>query len=1360
MKPVPYVIILAILLAIAPTLAPVSAAPITGNQLTSDLELTKGGGWYESVNGILSWFLDAVYGSGASDYMYDTGTSRIYRYVGTQYIGGYFAWDPGLDWGTDAYITTYSYAFNSYWSIITIFFDGYSRQGETFDMVTDITVANTTGLFPGVDTMLYATAIGFDNESWTNNTPIFHSGIYMFDITDNDILNVPDSFGDGYFDISLDVARAMFGGDENVSGIALTTVAWNGTNPLAAGFFVYNYSGYIMEWPIVFKFGVNVTAGYEAANFDMPVLYTGYSEAWRPVRSFVYNGSLWLVGYHYVKLVNETVNPAYYLLTHYFIAEVNMSDLSFTHYYLIPATTGTSFVSALMLFPYTNIFYLAGENDPRFWDNMGVYFDEDTATLYIAGYGADASGNYTARIVAFNLTSGAAIWGVNIGNSSSTSINFATGIDLTYDSWGNEYLVATGSIDYEKTGNFTGLNVFYAVLDKATGDLEYLMMVGGNATDIAADLAHITANITYYDAGTDSYVSKYVIRPFYTALVSNSETFYIRNVTADYEAGTLSPASLSSNRPVHKARLDLKIRHVPGAVKHEKKLVSTPTVTPLQYLVMYGALLQPGLPPATDITVSYEPADGFYLWRSSTEYVLLNISAVLTENWTGEPLSGVEVALALYNYTLHEYVIVDTQVTNSTGGVFFQYNATEPGWYNFEVIFFGTVFHYRAFEFFTIQLAQYWINISIVDYPSWVYTLYDDYLDSVNITVKLELVNMTSGTPVVTPLANQSVILDMYIDPFVQAIIFNDFGATLPLGWLYDNGIYLTPHIVRTNSSGYATFALNRSNSVAGYLLYWYSHDYNFRIVYPGNSTLKYPENITDSFTISSNLTPTRITLLTPSPVPSSVEVGTELNFTVKIEYSHDGFTTTHPVPGAYMRLYIFMEKLDGTETTFYVENLSDADGYASFVFSAPAAGNATIWIEFNALVSDSWWITNIGSDPMYRYLFEDYTLGNYTIEVTPIAVNVTAIQAPPTSASVIDILDERFVISVVKNDTGDPVQYAVIWFYVNGELAAGIYTDENGLVNVTVYDLLYLSNSTRWGGLFLASNIINASKLPEEGTLNITWVFNGTKYIPSVPPTLDYYGFTAVTGGGSHEYLITLTKADVTLEFYNVPALFNVTQAYTIGVRALAEGYLLADLPVTVDIAGTPVSVTTGAAGTATTPSFRFDTPGNKTITASFAGSTSLNTASTSIEVPAKWWTKTDILEDLTKVVSYNDTHVTITLYARVTGHNFTSGTDVPLAGVPVDFYYIGSLVYLGSNTTGSDGITSFTGTVPRGGEVKGFRANAGETDTTQSSGDEISILSLPGDVLTRLAPAPEPPVLPLLLLLAALLIALRKRK
>ncbi len=1359
MKPVSYVIILAIILAILPTLGPAaSAAPITPTQTTTDLELTKGGGWTEYVDGILYWFVDNVYWNGASNYIYDTGTSRIYRYVGTQYIGGYFAWHPYLSLGgaggaTDAYIAAYSYGFESYTSILTIFFDGYSVDNLTYDMVTDITVANTTGVVTGVDTMLYATAIGFDNESWNISVPIFHSGIYEIDVSDNDFFSFA-GLGPGYYDIDLATARAIFGGDTNVYGIALTTVAWNGTYPFAAGFFVYNYSGYIMEWPIVFRFDANVSNGFNAANYDLiTTAYFStyhYPEAWRPVRSFIYNGSLWIVGYHYIKTTNETIDPFNYRLIHYFVAKINLSTLSFDAYYLIPAASGSYVVPALMMFPYTHVFALAGANDPAFWDNMGIYFDDRDATLYIAAYGADANGDYAARIIAYNLTGGTTKWSLNIGNTSTTTyiVDFATGIDLTHDTWGNEYLVATGSLTYAKTDNFTGLNAFYAVIDKS-GNVEYIMMVGGNATDIAADLAHITANISY--GGTP----KYVIRPFYTALVSNSEVFYICNVTEDYPT-VLGPASTVSTSVSH-VKADLKIYSVPGAVKPEIKPIDTPILTPLQYTYMHGALLQPGLPPATDIEVTYEPADGFYLWKSTTKYVLINITAVLTENWTGAPLSGVEVTLALYNRTINDYVIIDTQTTNSTGGVFFQYNATEPGWYTFEVIFFGTVFHYRAFEFFTIQLAQYWVNITLVDYPQWVYTLYDDYLDYVNITVKLELVNMTSGSPVVTPLANQTVILDIYIDPFVQAIMSSDFGYTPPLGWLYDNGVYFTSHVATTNDTGYAVISLNMTHTVAGYLLYWYSHNYTFRIVYPGNETLRYPENMTDPFIIESRLTPTQIQLVSPSPVPTEVEVGEELNFTILLVYSHDGFTTTHPLPGAYVRMYLYMEYLDGSNETFYIEGLTGANGNISYVFNAPAAGNMTVWFEFSALLNDVWYINNIGTDPMYRYLFDDSFLGNYTLNVTPIKVNVTVVQTPPSTASVIDILDERFVIRVVRSDTGEPVEYAVIWFYVGDTIVYG-YTNANGYVNVTVYDILYTANISRWGGLFLGGGVINASKLPEAGILNITWVFNGTKLIPSVPPTFDYYAFQAVTGGGVHETLMNLKKANVTLEFFNVPPLFNVTQTYTIGVRAYAEGYLLADLPVTVTLDGTPVSVTTGATGEATV-TFRFDTPGNKTIEASFGGSGSLNANSTSIEVPAKWWITVDLLENLFTATPINDTHALITMYAKVTGHNFTDNSEVPLAGVPVTFYYIASIHILGTNTTGSDGVATFTGTVPREG-VQGFGAQVGETATTQSGSDEIGVLSLPGDVLQVITPAPEPPVLPLLLLLAALLLALRKRK
>ena len=1289
-KLTPLILLLVITLSLITPISPAIAGNIGGNltpkQVTNDLNLTKAGGWYREF-------------PFNTQYIDEWGFDAIYRYPVSQFMGGYFTWDSAITdpygigdntwYASDGFLTIYSYGFDAYTSLVEVFFDNYSIAPApydfTFDVVTDIVTAPYNETYDAA----YWVAMGYDYgaELVTGGIPVFYSGVYAA-LTDGDFL-VGD-VGPGYFDFDLPTARALFGGDNNVTGIALTTLTVADGLAYTGGFYVYNdTANNATDMPPIIVVFNATDLSLVSANIYPSAMWI--NSTFLPSRMIYYNGSIYMIGYR------EEYYAGYgKLLDYILIYQINAtpSNLTIEHLYAIPAFTGGYIGSLPKFIPFLNEYPIS------FFQKLDAVLDNETGILYIAATGFDQNGDVSAYIVAFNITSGSIVWRNLIG--ADNSVDFAGGIDLVTDYKGGKYIVVNGALNYTVSENLTGYNVFYALLDADTGNLEYLYVVGGKGADLGFDLGQI---VYYSPEGP-------VIRPYYTALTTNSTDFWIRDVTSLYNSGVLNTTGIGTVKfkaapitPSTTMKLSARVKPaghsmVVKRLGDEGKQVS---ITSHQPGYMAGGLLQPALPPATTLIVTHEPERAI-LWNETTTYVLINITARLLDNWTGNPISGEEVWLYVSgpNITYHRNA---TAVTNDTGYAVFQYNATQPGTYTFEVMFPGTAFHFRAFEFFQIFLSSYRTIVELYTNATSIYTLFER-------PAKLSgIVYIKNGTRLV-PFNHTTVIIDVYLTPLLSYLFFGDYDHT---GWLWDQGFYIPEMVLRTNDTGGFEFVLTNT-TIIGSVMYSYRSDilenqpsYLFRAVVLANETVVTPENTSNTVQVYVEPTPTRIEVINAPANGTTIRAGNVFNVTVRWVWSHDGFVTVHPIAGEPVAM-IYDAKDAGIQT-LSVE-VTDANGYATFTVSSDTLG--TLCLNF----------TNYYT---YYTLADALTVLEYT--VAPAGINVT-VTLPPSNILTID--DYKVIVHVVDNETGEPKPDVAVWVFINGT-ATLLTTD---LTGTAVY-----------------THDFPADSWIKPGLLNITVVVNGTVYVGGA--LVKTYN---VTIGERTEASINVAKTP-TYIYVTAPTLVNATQDYQITPYLIAynsTGYGFSFTGVTLGVTtdyGVSTTATTGSAVTIPgTPD-----AGNYTLTLSWAGNTYLAPNTTSITIQAKWLTRLTILSITAEAI--NNSYAKVTMQAKVERYYFNETTWKPMPGVTVKFYYVGSIGVFATNTTDANGVATGTGVVPRH-NIQAFGASA-LSPAIQPSSSEKPISALPGDVILAVLPAPEPPILPIILLAAILLfIIVKKRK
>ncbi len=1280
------IIILSLITPIPATIAGNNKPLLKPAQTTKDLNLTRGGGWYYPFPFNPTYFDE-------------WGMVVTYRYPVSQMMGGYFTWDSHISdpygigdntwYASDGLFAIYSYAFESFTSYSLIFFDNYSIAPKPYDFTFDVVTDVATGPYNETYDAVYWVAVGYDYgaELTTGGIPVFFSGLYGA-LTDGDFLR--GDVGQGYFDFDLPTARALFGGDNNVTGIALTTLTVANGLVYTGGFYVYNntVNQSIDMPPIIIVFNATTLQPVAAMNYpsDMWV-----NSTFLPSRMIYYNGSIYMIGYR-----EEYYSGYGKLLDYILIYKINASNLADYSVYGIPAYTG-GYVGRLPKFiPYMN------EYPVSFLQKLDAVIDNTTGILYIAGVGFDQAGDPSAYIVAYNLSSNKLVWRNLIGADHST--DFAGGIDLVVDYKGNKYIVVNGALNYTVSENLTGYNVFYALLDADTGHLDYLYVVGGKGADLGFDLGQIV----YYSPDGP------VIRPFYTALVTNSTGFWLRDVTDLYNSGTLNTTSLHSPStfkaaPITPSTPRSLSTHIKSAAGHPpviKKVEKSRNIaiTSHQAGYMTGGLLQPALPPATTLIVTHQP-ERFAFWTDTTKYILINITATLIDNWTGNPISGEELWLYVSGPGIENHLNA-TNTTNSNGVATFQYNATKPGTYSFEILYPGTAYHYRAFEIFQIFLSPYRTIAEIHTNATSIYTLFEK-------PAKLYgHVYIRNGTKLV-PFNHTTVIIDVYFTPLISYLFFGDYSHT---GWLWDQGAYFTDLVTRTDDNGYFEVVLTNTTYIGYYAMYYYRSDipentpsYLFRAVVPANETIVTPENTSDPVQVFVEPTPTRIEIVNAPSNGTTLRAGDQFNVTIRWVWSHDNFTTTHPMTDEPVVMYY--DAKDAGVTTGYIQ-YTDTNGYAVFPVSADTLG--TLFLNF----------TNY----YFYYTFADaLTILQYNVAPAGINVSVTL---PPSTIYSID--NYKVVVRVIDNETGAPKADVAVWIYINGT-AHELVTDTNG-------EAVYTHN-------FLTDSWLNP------GPLNITVVVNGTANVGGT--LVKTYN---VTVGGRTEAAINVVKTP-TYIYIDHPSLVNATQDYTITPHLVAynsTGHGFEFTGVTLGVSSDYGFTGTATTGASTTIPGTPDA-GNYTVTLSYTGSKYLAANTTSFKVEAKWLTRITIIS--VNAEGVNSSYAKVIMTVKVERYYFNESAWKPMPGVQVKFYYVGSIGVFATNTTGPDGTATGTGLVPRH-NIQAFGASA-SAPNIQPSSRQVSIQSLPGDVILAVLPAPEPPILPVLLLAAILLfIVVKKRK
>ena len=1281
-------IVLALSLIVAPTPAVLAEKPnITPNQVTSDLNLTKGGGWFRAMPYYLT-----VYG----DYIDEWGAVSIYRYPVSQFMGGYFFWSPSISpYDADGAVWIYSYAYETYTYAVFIFFDNYAiSNGPTVDVVTDITSAPYNETYD----VAYWVAVGYDIYAEYLNTsgiPVFYSGVYG-ELTDGNFFYGP--VGPGYFDFDLNTARALFGGDTNVYGIALTSLAVANGVIYTSGFFVYNGTDAVYMAPILVLFNATTLSLINVTVFDMASYANGTFIPWRTI---VNNGYLYIVGYREKAYDWTGWNKILDYIVIYKIRLVNATWPEPLASIGIQAFTGGYVGYPTHMIPYSSMYSWIG-----YMDKLDAVLAPDNETLYIAGQAVDKTGSWSAMVAAVNVTNNTLIWRNLIG--SDTGVDFASGIDYIVDYKGDSYLVVTGSLNYTVSENLTGFNVFYALLNASSGDLKYLFVVGGNGVDLGFDLGQV---VYYSPEGP-------VIRPYYTALTTNSTDFWLRNVTDLYNAGTLNTTSLPPKTKVFPKidiatySFNLNIKPAKGKsidivkIDEKDKKISISAYQPGN---MLGGLLQPALPPATTLIVTHEPERAI-LWNDTTKYVLINITAQLLDNWTGNPVSGEEIWLYVSGPGIN-WSRNDTKITDATGTVQFQFNATQPGTYNFEVLYPGTAYYFRAFEFFQIFLSPYRTIAELYTNATSIYTLFEK-------PVKLSgRVYIKNGTRLV-PFNHTTVIIDVYMTPWLSYLFFGDTSHT---GWLWDQGFYIPDMVLRTNDTGGFEIVLT-TDTLMGYTMYTNRSDlpinspsYLFRAVVLANETIVTPENTSNTVQVFVNPTPTRIEIVSAPTNGTSIRVDTSFNVTARWIWSHDGFVTTHPVVNGTM--LVTYNALDAG-VTFSALGVTNASGEITFTVTTEFLGRLSL--EFESYYNLQ----------MYFIFTDAYTHLNYT--VVPRGINVSVIMPPD---SLLSIDNYKITVSVVDNETGEPKPDVAVWVFINGTAYGPFTTDETGTVTIV--------------------HIFPDNGFIKPGPMNLTVLVNGTANVSNV-----FVKKYDVTVGGRTEKIVNVAKTPTYL-VVTYPSLVNATGDYQVRVRLLAKnssGFWFEFTGATISVSTNyGFSDTVASGGTLTVAG----TPdaGNYTLTISYPGSTYLVGNTTSYTVEAKWYTSVVINPADITVTEINSTHVKVVMKATVYRYYFNESAWKPMPGVTVKFFYVGSLVYFAQNTTDANGVAYGIGIVPRG-EPTAFGAEA-TAPTIQPSSNEVSITQLPTPSLMAVVPLPELPVLPMLLLAAILLfIVLKKRK
>ena len=1326
------VAILVILISMLPAL---HAAPVAPLQ-EPPRGLQDIGGWRTTFNASL-----------LEDYgvtVLDAGFTEAERLAGALYMGGYatalLVYGGQYYWYTDAVVFPYSFAegYNKFTEeFLWLGFDAFSDYYITYDTVTDLLAVDTVNVTGSAS--LYVAAAGLDYASYLEDYPVFYGGVFMYPV-DYDGLFQGSGVSDTY---NVSRIQELFG-DANIVGVAFTSLAyaWSPSPALyAAGFICYNESGDIYEYPFLFRYDnpFNVSQGPGSAMIYRLPYY--YPRAWRPYRVLVENNTVYMIGILYAK----TGGLSLYYPEGLFVLSVNASTLSYIDSALLPVRSDLSLGAtgpALFTRPYTRYWgtptslydfgseggFGEGYSLPAYMDDIGVAVLGDK--LLIAGYGYE---NDTLDYIgiAYLIDTGGwspspSSWSIErfitIGSATgNTSVDFAAAAELFVDDAGNSYAVIGGALNLSVDENLSRLNSFYLVLGLDTGETLYAYLVGGNSTDMVYDIGEIDESIP----------EGVVVRPYYSAMVSDSPSIYVSNITDLYVSGAIAP--LLETRP-HSYRGPVDLigggveRHppAPGVVLDKKRLAMGLEKSVEAHQSPYGGvwayLLQPGLPPSTDMTVYYEPA-GPVMWSSTPGYVLVNITAVLIDNVTGEPLAGAPVKLFVSPPGSGSYTLYATGYTGSDGVVAFQYNATVPGAYFFEIIYLGTALHGRAFQVIRIDLPNYRSLLSLSIEPPVTYTLYED---EPMLYANLSFLNL-SGAGNLFTLGGQLVFLELYIDDYIASRtgLAEDTWYTVAASY--------------TNSSGIAVFSLPR-----GLFYYYYAHNYTFRVHYYGNDTVATPENTSLPAVLDIEPTPTRLVLVEPPIISGDRNVTDTEEITVMLVWSHDGFATVYPVAGAEVDFYYLPENQTGV---IYVAD-TNATGYALVNITYTAAANTSINIVF------------YGNET-----FLGDTLGPYNVSVYPLRTLLQVVEEPATA--IYSLEQTRLSVRVVRADNYEPVENAVIYAYANNTYLGYALTDADGSFTLEIpYHVT---------GLNVSETLIDAARIPAPGPLNITLVFNGT------------LGEIVGTGFGPivlfREGALNVVEGEVTTRVIDV--LPTPVAVRIIGGSANVSGstiYIHATEPATLQVAvvygphyiyNVDIQVYLNDTLVASEPVAPHGTVAYATVTitapsaayyelrASFPGAPGLQQYTMLADMYARWDTMVLLNRSGVRVLASGYENVIVYLEATAFYFNYTSGAWRPLANATVDFYYNASIHYIASNTTGADGNTWIIAEVPRG--IKGFTVTIPSTATTDPSSDTAALeeLSLPRDTYYLLAtPAPEPPILPLLLLAAIIATAAAAHK
>ncbi len=266
-------------------------------------------------------------------------------------------------------------------------------------------------------------------------------------------------------------------------------------------------------------------------------------------------------------------------------------------------------------------------------------------------------------------------------------------------------------------------------------------------------------------------------------------------------------------------------------------------------------------------------------------------------------------------------------------------------------------------------------------------------------------------------------------------------------------------------------------------------------------------------------------------------------------------------------------------------------------------------------------------------------------------------------------------------------------------------------------------------------------------------------KYNWSLLVTLDpTNGFTKIYG---RVVPVTLPMGVDEGKLYVGPA---ANHTFTMRLLGSESDYRLIGLSVTLNYNTTTHTGTTGTDGLVT---FQFQVPNadaGKNVTITFTGTTPLEVAAApTYNLHVLYYTRivnaTMTWYDLDHdgLVSRGDK---LSFYTKVEVYD-ENGNWVPTAGIKVSFWVYSTPYLLGSNTTDNNGVAIFNYTVTGNEGIVGIHNFVAQAGDNIVSGVTSTVVTGGANIQVFMQPAPEPPILPIILLAAILLfIIIKKRK